>query len=145
MPHFGLTSRERLETCHPWLQTIANELIKYLDVTVVCGRRGKEEQDRAFAEGRSKLPWPKSKHNVADENGNEIPNGLSRAIDLAPYVKGKGIVWKKKSAAVMAGMVLLIAAQKGIKVRWGGDWDMDQDFEDQTFEDLWHFELVEES
>jgi peptidoglycan L-alanyl-D-glutamate endopeptidase CwlK len=27
-------------------------------------------------------------------------------------------------------------------IRWGGDWDGDQDFRDQTFDDLAHFELI---
>ena len=29
-----------------------------------------------------------------------------------------------------------------IKLRWGGDWNDNKDFSDQTFDDLVHFELV---
>jgi peptidoglycan L-alanyl-D-glutamate endopeptidase CwlK len=27
------------------------------------------------------------------------------------------------------------------RIRWGGDWDMDNDLSDNTFNDLVHFEL----
>jgi peptidoglycan L-alanyl-D-glutamate endopeptidase CwlK len=35
-----------------------------------------------------------------------------------------------------------IAAKMGIKIRWGGDWDRDEELHDQTFFDLPHFELI---
>ena len=43
-----------------------------------------------------------------------------------------------------AGYVQGVAEQLGIKIRWGGDWDSDFDFKDQTFNDLVHFELRED-
>jgi peptidoglycan LD-endopeptidase CwlK len=72
---FGKRSLERLSECHPDLQRIAHELIKEMDVTVLCGHRSKEEQDKAFNSGYSKLRWPLSKH-------NQTP---ALAMDLAPY------------------------------------------------------------
>ena len=42
----------------------------------------------------------------------------------------------------MAGLVLGIAAVFGIKIRWGGDWDSDNDLNDQKFMDLAHFEEI---
>ena len=45
---------------------------------------------------------------------------------------------------LLAGFILCIAAQKGIKLRWGGDWDNDFDTRDEgRFRDLPHFELLE--
>ena len=45
---------------------------------IVCGHRNKEDQNKAFAEGKSKLKWPKGKH-------NKLP---SQAVDAAPYISG---------------------------------------------------------
>ena len=43
----------------------------------------------------------------------------------------------------LAGIIKAIANKRNIKIRWGGDWDDDNDFKDQHFNDLGHFELVE--
>ena len=37
-----------------------------------------------------------------------------------------------------------VASQMGIKIRWGGDWDRDTDLSDNRFNDLPHFELMEQ-
>jgi len=142
MPKFGKVSKRRLITCDPLLQVVANEVVKYFDCTVVCGKRSKTDQDEAFANKKSKVRWPNSKHNVADSDGNET-DGLSKGIDLAPYVVGKGIVWNPRSCCYLAGIVMYIAHLKGIKLRYGGDWDQDQDLTDQQFNDLVHFEVVD--
>jgi peptidoglycan L-alanyl-D-glutamate endopeptidase CwlK len=34
-----------------------------------------------------------------------------------------------------------VASQMGLKIRWGGDWDMDTQTKDNKFDDLVHFEL----
>jgi len=40
-----------------------------------------------------------------------------------------------------AGYVVGIAYQMGLKIRWGGDWDMDTQVKDNNFDDLPHFEI----
>jgi peptidoglycan L-alanyl-D-glutamate endopeptidase CwlK len=61
------------------------------------------------------------------------------AVDLAPYP----IDWKNtKRFYHFAGIVLGVATEMGIRIRWGGDWDMDDDLDDQSFMDLVHFEIV---
>ena len=40
-----------------------------------------------------------------------------------------------------SGIVKAIAVSMNIEIRWGGDWDNDNDFNDQTFDDLCHYEL----
>lgn len=35
-----------------------------------------------------------------------------------------------------------VATMMGVKIRWGGDWDLDTDLKDNTFDDLPHFELI---
>lgn len=75
MPTFSPKSEARLNTCHPDLQAVCRELIKQYDFAVLCGHRSKEEQDKAFKEGNSKVRYPQSKHNTKP----------SLAVDLAPY------------------------------------------------------------
>lgn len=132
MPTFSLASMQRLATCDIRLQKIMCEVIKVIDFTVVCGTRNKEDQERAFAEGKSKVHWPNSMHNT-------LP---SLAIDVAPYFP-EGIRWSDREAFIyLAGIIKGTAAHMGYTLRWGGDWDSDNDQKDEDFKDLPHFELV---
>jgi peptidoglycan L-alanyl-D-glutamate endopeptidase CwlK len=40
-----------------------------------------------------------------------------------------------------AGFVKGVASQMGIPIRWGGDWNSDNNLKDNKFDDLPHFEL----
>lgn len=128
MPSFSKSSKAKLETCHSDLQKIFNEVIKHYDCTVVCGHRGKEDQDEAVRSGHSKLSWPNSKHNQL----------LSLAADVVPYP----VDWNDtKRFMHFAGFVMGIASQMGIKIRWGGDFNQDLNFKNDRFLDYPHFEL----
>ena len=60
---------------------------------------------------------------------------------VAPWVNGT-IAWGDTHIfAVIAGMMMAIAAQIDVDIRWGGDWDSDRTFKDQTFIDMPHFEI----
>jgi len=131
MPKFSEQSLSKLETCDYRLIQLFKEVIKRYDCAIVCGHRGEQDQNDAYDKGHSKLKFPKSKH-------NKFP---SRAIDAAPYIPGKGIVWKANQCYTFAGFVMGMAASMGIPIRWGGDWDMDTDVNDQNFNDLVHFEI----
>ena len=133
MPTFSNKSLLKLDTCDSRLQALALAVVQKLNCTVVFGFRGKGEQDEAYKKGNSKLKFPQSKH-------NSLP---SMAIDLAPYIEGKGIVWKANQCYYFAGYVMRIADELNIPIRWGGDWDMDNDVNDQKFNDLVHFEIKE--
>ena len=124
MPKFGKSSLAKLETVHPDLQRICRELIKELDITVLCGVRGEKEQNAAFVAGHSKLQYPRSKH-------NKVP---SEAVDIAPYnAKKKGIDWNDIPAFIdMCKRVERIAKELGIKIRLGRDF---------SFKDYPHVEL----
>lgn len=129
MPKYGKTSRARLDTCIDPIQEVMNEVIKHFDCSILCGHRTEEEQTKAFNEKRSKVQFPNSKH-------NSLP---SNAVDAAPYP----IDWNDLDRfRYFAGYVVGIAASKGYKFRWGGDWDQDTDLNDQNFNDLPHFEFV---
>ena len=131
MAKFGKVSMERLNTCDPRLQHIFLVVVEKFDCAVICGHRNKEDQDKAYKEGKSKLKWPNGNH-------NKLP---SRAIDVAPYING-AISWNFKQCYVFAGYVLRVADELGIKIRWGGDFNMNGDLNDQSFKDLVHFELL---
>lgn len=135
MPHFSDASIRELQTCDDKLQKVLLEAIKHIDFAVICGHRGEIDQKKAFAEKRTQLDWPKSKHNVWP----------SRAVDIVPYHKSAPHVdWSDKEGFIyLAGVVMGIAAYMGIKLRWGGDWDCDCDQRDEKFRDLPHFEVVE--
>ena len=75
MPRFSKISKERLETCHPDIQAVCNELIKQYDFSVLCGHRGEKEQNQAYRKGTSQVKYPNSAHNKKP----------SMAVDLAPY------------------------------------------------------------
>ena len=62
---------------------------------------------------------------------------------LDPFT-GIPIDWNNKERFYLfAGFVKGIAAEMGIKLRLGADWDGDFTTRDQTFHDLPHFELDE--
>jgi hypothetical protein len=64
----------------------------------------------------------------------------SRAVDVAPYP----IDWNDtRRFDHFAGIVVGIAHRSGVKIRWGGNWDRDNDLNDQNFNDLVHFELID--
>lgn len=129
MSKFGQSSIDRLSTCHPDLQKLFNEVVKNYDCSVICGHRGKDEQDAAVKAGNSKLSWPNSKHNVLPSN----------AVDVVPFP----IDWNDINRFYhFAGFVLATANQLGIKVRFGADWDGDLNFKEEKFKDLPHWELA---
>ena len=135
MPSFSKRSRERLQTCHPDLQEIFNEVIKHFDCSVLCGFRTKEEQNEWYAKGTSKLPWPKSKHNKAP----------SLAVDVAPYPYNPRDIdrfYFFAGIVIQTATTLLKDKRISHAIRWGGDWDGDTDLKDNRFNDLAHFELI---
>lgn len=90
------------------LVRLVNEEIK---ICVCCGYRGKEEQDRAFLQGLSKLKYPKSKH-------NKTP---AKAVDLAPLTIDNKINWKDiNSFILLNNCVQKHASILEIKIIWGG-------------------------
>ena len=128
MPKFGKKSRKNLETCHEDLQKVFNIVVKTYDCTVTCGHRGKEDQNKAYDEGRSKVKFPKGRHNA-------LP---SKAVDVVPYP----VDWNDTDRMYyFSGFVKGIASTMGLKIRWGGDWDNDTEVKDTGFKDLPHFEL----
>lgn len=130
MPYFVERSKNRLNTCHKDLQTLFNKVVATYNCTIIEGHRCEADQNACFNDGKSTLEWPKSKHNC-------MP---SKAIDVAPWPLDFD---DKARFYHFAGYVMGIASVLGIRVRWGGDWDQDKDFNDQRLNDLVHWELVD--
>ena len=128
MPKFGKRSKERLETCDNRLQLVFNEVIRYVDCSILEGHRSGERQNKLFEEGKTKVKYPNGRHNA----------NPSRAVDVAPYP----IDWDDRERFhLFAGFVLGIAKAMGIELRWGGDWNMNFEVDDNQFDDFPHFEL----
>ena len=128
MAKFGKTSKERLATSDKRLQKVFNEVIKYVDCSVLEGYRNEERQNKLFDEGKSKVKYPRGRH-------NSYP---SHAIDVTPYP----VDWNdRERQTLFAGFVIGIARSMDIRLRWGGDWDMDFKVKDNTFDDFPHFEI----
>jgi len=128
VPRFGRTSRKRLKTCDEDLIFLFEEVVKYFDCSVLEGHRGKRLQNKYFKEGKSKLKFP-------DGNHNKKP---TTAIDVVPYP----VDWDdRERMTYFAGFVKGVAAILGVPIRWGGDWNSNNDLKDNNFDDLPHFEL----
>lgn len=135
MSKFSKRSKDKLNTCHPDLITVFNEVIKYMDCTILEGVRTHERQQELLNQGKTKTL-----------NSKHLPNkdGLSMAVDVIGYP----IDWNDRDRFVyFAGLVIgvsnmLYASGKiSHKIRSGIDWDMDNSIADTSFFDGPHFEL----
>lgn len=134
---FTSKSNAQLATCHSALQDLFNSVLPYIDCTIIEGKRTEEQQRANVRRGVSKTM---NSHHV-------YPLGEpSMAVDVAPYP----IRWTDAPRFYyFAGFVKAMFIHLQLKgvipnqyyLRWGGDWDGDNDFSDQTFNDLVHFEL----
>ena len=130
MPKFGKTSRKRLATCDERLQKVFNEVIKHVDCSILEGHRSGERQNKLYDEGKTKVKFPKGRHN----------NNPSLAVDVASYP----IDWDDRERhTLFAGFVIGFARGMGITLRWGGDWNRNWDTADNRFDDFPHFEIYE--
>ena len=124
MYKFSKTSKARLDSCSTKIQNIFNEVIKYMDVTVVSGHRTPAEQLELYKKGRSVNGnivtnidgyTKKSKHNYSP----------SLAVDVVPYP----IDWEDEQRFLeLSVIVKRIAAEQGTDVVWGGDWKSFKDY-----------------
>lgn len=124
---FSKISNERLNTCHPDLQKLMRAVMadQEMDFSILCGHREKEAQNKAVAEGHSKLKWPKSRH-------NKTP---SLAVDVAAYPINNFDKDNTERTKKLANIIRKKAIQLGVPAFWGGAWD--------HFPDIYHWQLPE--
>jgi len=143
MAQFSEKSKERIATLHPDLQRILHRAIKITDFAVLDGLRDGTAQTKAVIEKRSKVNYPKSRHNRSKCEDGTYDYTKSDAVDIAPwpikwpdirkqttmeYVKRMGAFYQ------LAGVILATAHALNIKLRWGGTF--------KNFFDGPHFERV---
>jgi len=130
MAKFGKTSTAKLNTCHPDIIKVMNEVIKHVDCSILEGVRTRATQSEYVRTGKSKTM--NSKHLKQKDK-------LSHAVDVIAYP----IQWNNTNRNYLfAGFVKGIAAGMGINLRIGADWDGDFDTTDQNFHDIVHFEII---
>tara|TARA_R100000655_G_C2902646_1_gene179113 strand:- start:37 stop:429 length:393 start_codon:yes stop_codon:yes gene_type:complete len=130
MYKFGSRSKKAMENIDPRLKKVLNEVIKHVDCSVLEGHRNEERQNKLFEEGRTKVKYPNGRHNA----------NPSRAVDVVPYP----IDWDDRERFhLFAGFVIGIAKSMEITLRWGGDWNMNFEVDDNNFDDFPHFELID--
>ena len=125
---FGRSSTNRLSTCHPDIIRIMKRAltITTVDMAVICGQRGEEDQNAVFnaVPQKSKARYGESPHNAEP---------ASLAVDVAPFFESM-VMWNDKELyAEVASSVHV--AQKQLfdegKIthmlenggeKWGWDW-----------------------
>lgn len=131
MPVFGSTSKARLAGAHPLLQKLMNTAIARAtpaqDFTIMDAQRGRAEQELAFRRGNSKAHFGQSAHNW----------NPAVALDVAPYPIDFND--KQRFIDLAQKLILPVAKELKIPIRWGGDWNMDGSIADGW--DFPHYEL----
>ena len=133
-PSGSCTSCEnKLCHCDPRIiEFVKNTQANFIDCHIAVGYRDQAEQQTALQTGKSRLPWPKSKHNFI-----EAGQPMSHAVDLfrlgdddkahfeAHYYEQIWLFYSQNKGAFQGTT---------LKILWGGTWI--------TFKDLDHFELT---
>jgi peptidoglycan L-alanyl-D-glutamate endopeptidase CwlK len=142
MPRFSESSNSILDQVTEDLQRLFRVVIVGYDCKVLEAGRTAEQQNKLYQQGRTE-PGPiitncdgyakVSKHQLKDARG------LYMAVHVAPFP----VNWRDTNRWYhFAGYVKRVAEEMSVKVRWGGDWDSDTEFDDQTLHDLVHWESV---
>jgi len=135
----GQQSRARLKGVHPDLVKVVELAIKKTatDFLVLEGVRTPARQKELYAQGRTRpgqvVTWTLTSNHFAKADG------FGHAVDLAPYP----VDWNdlKKFDAISKAM-FAAAAELGIRIRWGADWDQDGKSRERGESDSPHFEIM---
>jgi peptidoglycan L-alanyl-D-glutamate endopeptidase CwlK len=153
---FGSKSNEQLATVDEKLQRVMRLAIQKstIDWSILEGVRTLERQYNLYAKGRTaaelraagvpaRIIAQPSEHKVTwtlkSKHFPPAGSTIGRAVDVgvAPYNPNAPISQYVK----IKEFVFAAAAELGIKIRWGGDWDQDGKTEHGE-DDFGHFELA---
>lgn len=130
---FGKGSLEKLNTVHPDLKLVMQEVIKLtpIDFGITEGIRSLERAEQLKSDGLSKV-GSKSKH------------CQGKAVDIVCYDNGK-VTWDLDFYEAVAQVVGEVSELLDIPIRWGGSWQTGNFIlnRDMKFIDAVHFELGE--
>ncbi|USD68121.1 M15 family metallopeptidase [Vibrio sp. SCSIO 43136] len=136
--YLGKRSLTRLHKLHPIMAAVVSLAITLTDVDFSVSEtvRTLEKQKKLYY-GEPKRTWTMdSKHLIQED-------GFAHAVDLIPLDKHGQVDWSLCPAVKDA----IFAASKilGVKIRWGGDWNMNGSSKDEhqrgSFDGP-HFELL---
>ena len=128
---YSLSSTRKLASSDERLQRVFMLAAEILDITILTGHRGEDEQNYAVSSGHSQVEYPNSHHNL-------IP---SKAVDATPYP----IDWNdRERMTLFAGLIIGIGKGLGYNIGWGGDWNADFQVKDNHFDDLLHFWVIDD-
>lgn len=121
MPKLSAKSQAKLNTCHSDLIRLIEAVAETEKCAVICGFRGRYEQEKAYYTGKSKAKFGQSKHNLKP----------SQAVDVVPLP----LNWDDIPAFEKLGEKIMAKAEDlNIKVKWGRDFT--------NLKDYPHFELI---
>jgi len=159
MPYkLSAASRVKLADVHPRLVEVVLRAIELSeqDFSVLEGVRTPARQRVLYGQGRTaaelkrvgvdpKLAKPRSAKVTWTLNSNHFVNpktGFGHAVDLVPFpVDWEGPTRFPKFDAIAKAM-FAAAAEKGVTLRWGADWDRDGNPRERGETDSPHFEIV---
>ena len=131
---FNERTKINLKDVRPELVELWTAVNKIYKITCIEGKRSAARQAELLRTGKSKRL-----------DGKHTTEPLSEATDVVPT----DFNWNKpnsfneiRKCYFLAGIVKAVALDLGFTIRYGGDWDGDNDFSDQTFNDLVHYEII---
>lgn len=124
-------SRRRLDTTSKYLQMTFKRALSYSPIDAAIpwrgGLRSAGEQKEIFNLGHSKCDGVKYKSNHQRKDSD----GLGKALDVVPYIKGVGISYNTPGRFGILGTLMLFAFDElkqegkipaGVFLHWGGFW-----------------------
>ena len=156
---YSPASQVKFDTLCPELKQTFSLVLERWDHTIFYGFRGRADQEKALAEGRTTKPFGGSKHNI-------LPSDACDAGPYYPEVPSGGIDWRTDGALIEAARLgnwtefktilenikrwySFSAYVRGVGwgcgrhvIRSGCDWNNDQRYNDHTLIDLPHHEIV---
>lgn len=136
----GKRSKDNLVGVHPVLIQIVQRALELspVDFFVDCGVRTPERQAELYAQGRTK-PGPIVTWTLKSNHFVNPRTGFGHAVDLIPLP----VDWANlKAFDAVANAMFAAAAEIGMTIRWGADWDQDGKPRERGETDSPHFELV---
>jgi hypothetical protein len=112
---------QKLLTAHAYMRSWFHQIKNFYPTCHVSWAwRGKEDQEAAFKEGKSKDHWPQSPHNRIDIFGKPE----SHALDLFQLIDGKAIF-----DPVFCAKIAAYSESLNLPVFWGGKFKNLGDFD----------------
>ena len=169
MPSFGTKSSAVLTALHPTLRGLMTNVVEHYDITLLEGHRTQLRQNKLYFDGQSKVSWPDSRHNTTPSmavdvapwpiphdwgnlgrnTGTDRDNAWKERLKFYQMVAVINSTWVQMQTANAFAeeshgpqyiQTNRLTAHR-YRIRFGADWDGDNDYRDQTFDDLVHVEI----